>query len=122
MSAVRKVEAPFERLVLWTPHDTELRYIAQGILEWAQRGECVLCGQHVSAGYSTDRDERATFDHLKPKAEGGGDELLNLALVHSACNAERGSAPLSRGQQSRAAHREVRLLQFFAKLGVEPLT
>ncbi len=33
---------------------------------------------------------RPTFDHIRPRAKGGGDEPENLQLAHAACNKRKG--------------------------------
>jgi len=47
-------------------------------------GICQLCGGLVQGG---DRD--AHIDHIREKADGGGDELENLRLVHRSCHSRR---------------------------------
>jgi 5-methylcytosine-specific restriction endonuclease McrA len=47
-------------------------------------GVCQLCGHLVQGD---DRD--AHIDHIKEKADGGGDELENLRLLHRSCHSRR---------------------------------
>ena len=47
-------------------------------------GICQLCGHLVQGG---DRD--AHIDHIREKADGGGDELENLRLLHRSCHSRR---------------------------------
>lgn len=47
-------------------------------------GVCQLCFKLVQGA---DRD--AHIDHIKEKADGGGDELENLRLVHRSCHSRR---------------------------------
>lgn len=36
----------------------------------------------------------ASFDHIIPKSDGGGNDQGNLRLAHKKCNSLRGSVPL----------------------------
>lgn len=62
-----------------------------------QGGLCHLCGKPMTL----DRAERtrapktfASFDHVKPKSDGGTSYHTNLKLAHRSCNSERGSNPI----------------------------
>ena len=49
----------------------------------SQRWKCQVCGEHLYNG------ETLQMHHKRPVKEGGGDELLNLELVHKACHNHR---------------------------------
>lgn len=49
--------------------------------------KCHLCGE------ATAPTERS-LDHIEPKARGGSDRLVNLALAHKSCNSLRRTAPV----------------------------
>lgn len=61
---------------LFMPVQADQRILAQRILRWAQRGECVLCGQELPEGFTKIGDETLTFDHLRPRVERGGDMVV----------------------------------------------
>jgi 5-methylcytosine-specific restriction endonuclease McrA len=44
---------------------------------------CGICGKVMTFS-------DATFDHIIPSSQGGGDTLLNLQLAHSQCNNDKG--------------------------------
>lgn len=47
---------------------------------------CALCGKAIGD------IERATLDHIVPRAHGGRDLIENLQLAHFQCNKNRGTA------------------------------
>jgi RNA-directed DNA polymerase len=49
----------------------------------SQRWQCQVCGEHLYNG------ETLQTHHKQPVKEGGGDDLLNLELVHKACHNHR---------------------------------
>jgi 5-methylcytosine-specific restriction endonuclease McrA len=58
-----------------------------------QGGLCYLCGSAMSITVDWRRDGwgmLATFDHLKPMADGGASDRSNLKLAHHSCNSTRG--------------------------------
>lgn len=63
-----------------------------------QHGLCALCGKPMPASRfevahaALWKKWRPTFDHIRPRAKGGGDETENLQLAHAACNKKKGSA------------------------------
>ena len=65
-----------------------------------QNGLCWICGRKMVKvarnmhGGPHDPDH-ATIDHLIPQAEGGSDDLANLALAHYRCNCLRGENMLN---------------------------
>lgn len=56
---------------------------------------CLLCGLQIM------QKSEATFEHLLPASQNGGDGLDNLALSHRACNEARGKRPLTSAQWGR---------------------
>lgn len=92
------------------------RFLTQGILHWAQRGECTLCGQRLVLDRYQKKEDAPSFDHITPRADGGGDGLYNLALAHQGCNEDRGRGPLSPSQERRVAFRATRLNTFLFNL------
>lgn len=65
---------------------------------WAsQAGHCALCGEPMPENRwrtphaTVWKKRRPTFDHIRPRVKGGGDEAGNLQLVHAACNRIKGA-------------------------------
>lgn len=62
-----------------------------------QSGVCAICGEPMPASrWATPhatvwRKLRPTFDHVRPRAKGGGDAPANLQLAHAACNKRKGA-------------------------------
>ena len=54
------------------------------ILVWRNGPFCHLCGGLIVRG-------TVTLDHRKPKANGGNNNLNNMALAHKPCNEKRGA-------------------------------
>lgn len=57
---------------------SKLHHVAQ-----SQRWKCQVCGEHLFNG------ETLQTHHKQPVKEGGGDDLLNLELIHKACHNHR---------------------------------
>ncbi len=61
-----------------------------------QEGRCAICGEPMPKGrfdvsHATIwRKMRPTFDHIRPRAKGGGDEAANIQLAHATCNKRKG--------------------------------
>ena len=47
---------------------------------------CYLCGKPVDRDLPANDLMAATLDHIVPRADGGADDLVNLALAHRLCN------------------------------------
>lgn len=65
------------------------------ILWERQNGRCWICGEQMikTAMKNSDGshdDMHATIDHLRTQADGGSDDISNLALAHYKCNCLRG--------------------------------
>lgn len=54
--------------------------------EWI--GRCLICNAPLRFDAATGGG--ASIEHIIPRREGGRDELMNLGLVHIACNHEKG--------------------------------
>ena len=66
---------------------------------WAkQEGRCAICGEAMPAERfdvphaTVWKKKRPTFDHIRPRVKGGGDEPSNLQLAHADCNWRKGDA------------------------------
>lgn len=66
-------------------------------VRWArQQGRCAICGKPMpETRWQTPhatvwKKLRPTFDHIRPRSKGGGDEPENLQLAHAACNKRKG--------------------------------
>ncbi len=51
-------------------------------------GKCLICNGPLAFDGRT--GEGATLEHICARSRGGSDELENLAVVHAACNHEKG--------------------------------
>jgi 5-methylcytosine-specific restriction endonuclease McrA len=68
----------------------------------AQSGICIHCGRQMPPpGAGVHHAEQVTFEHLKPRADGGTNALKNLALAHGRCNTRRDRNPLWRKARRR---------------------
>ncbi len=66
----------------------------------AQERRCFLCGQRFNPAFcerpevpehQRQHPDRATFDHLRPKALFGPDHWSNINLAHARCNRAKAS-------------------------------
>lgn len=60
-------------------------------LSEAQNHRCCWCGKRMDESAAR-REDRPTFEHVVPLAEGGPDDVQNLAIACNGCNEERGRA------------------------------
>lgn len=61
-----------------------------------QKGLCWICGERMAISTSQAQSPMfATFDHLLPKAQGGGNTQDNLKLAHQKCNMMRSDLPVA---------------------------
>lgn len=51
-------------------------------------GKCLICNGRLS--FNARSGFGANVEHIVPRTEGGGNDLLNLGLTHPRCNAEKG--------------------------------
>lgn len=51
-------------------------------------GKCLICNGPIAFDAKT--GEGGTLEHIVARTRGGNDDLLNLAVVHARCNAEKG--------------------------------
>jgi 5-methylcytosine-specific restriction endonuclease McrA len=63
-------------------------------------GKCLLCNGPVAFDART--GEGASLEHIRARSRGGGEEPLNLAVVHTSCNNEKGRRWDSRRARSDA--------------------
>lgn len=61
------------------------RWIIKNIIAHKQNYRCCYCDLHMS-------EDQMSLEHLKPQAEGGKDDIDNLAVAHGACNNIRPNA------------------------------
>jgi 5-methylcytosine-specific restriction endonuclease McrA len=54
---------------------------------------CHLCGRPIPFQSDPSDPDALTFDHLKPKVDGGGRSVANLRPAHKICNNLRGDKP-----------------------------
>ncbi len=73
-------------------------------------GKCLICNGRLSFDARTGFG--ANVEHIMPRAEGGGNDLLNLGLTHPHCNGEKGRNWDNRKKRSDAA-RYAALVQGF---------
>ena len=64
-------------------------------VEWRGRGawlgKCLHCNTHLYVGLDGEPISRATIEHIVPTWAGGADELPNLGIACSRCNATKGA-------------------------------
>ena len=79
------------------------------------RARCAVCGDLLTAQVWADpRWNRATFDHVIPRALRGLNGPGNMVLAHSGCNSWKGDRPPTGCEL-------VWLLAVNARIGAEPL-
>ncbi len=54
-------------------------------------GKCLHCKTRLVVGDDGRSHGEATLEHVWPQAQGGGDELENLAVACSRCNRQKGA-------------------------------
>lgn len=52
-------------------------------------GRCLICNGPIA--FDAHTGEGATLEHIRARSRGGTDDILNLGVVHSSCNHEKGS-------------------------------
>ena len=77
--------------------ETDVTFRREGN-DWV--GKCLICGGPIRFDATT--GEGATVEHIRPRALGGGSDLLNLGVAHARCNGEKG-----RRWDPRRRHRRV---------------
>lgn len=64
--------------------------------------KCSICDLPLDRRIRDPHDDAyITFDHIKPRSNGGDDSLANLRLAHQVCNNERGNDPLAEQEVSQ---------------------
>jgi 5-methylcytosine-specific restriction endonuclease McrA len=51
-------------------------------------GPCLFCGGRLAFEPAT--GDGVTLEHIRPRSDGGTDDLANLGLAHARCNNEKG--------------------------------
>jgi hypothetical protein len=74
---------PAERLCRVAESDSTFRRVGPN---WV--GKCLICNGPLAFDAST--GEGATLEHIRARSRGGGEELVNLGIVHGRCNWEKG--------------------------------
>ncbi|MDQ6693323.1 MAG: HNH endonuclease [Chloroflexota bacterium] len=65
--------------------ETDTTFALEGHI-WA--GKCLICNGPIA--FDARSGEGATLEHICARSRGGTDKLENLAVVHAACNHEKG--------------------------------
>lgn len=65
------------------------RVTLDGAVVWV--GKCIHCNTKLTVGPDGRARGAATLEHIWPTAQGGGDDLENLAVACAACNREKGT-------------------------------
>ncbi|MGE3270517.1 MAG: HNH endonuclease [Chloroflexota bacterium] len=65
--------------------ESDSRFAFQGG-RWV--GPCIFCGGKLALDPHS--GDGATLEHIRPRTDGGTNDLENLALAHSRCNHEKG--------------------------------
>lgn len=103
-------------------NDTKTRRAVYWLLLYrAQSGKCVLCNKHMVTNDFTmgpHDPNRSTFEHLKCKSVGGGEDLFNQALSHQRCNEARKDAPLTPDQELTVMELHVNLRRLLSEIGL----
>jgi 5-methylcytosine-specific restriction endonuclease McrA len=70
-------------------------------------GPCLFCGGRLALDPVT--GEGATLEHIRPRTDGGSDDLANLGLAHGRCNHEKGrrTDPKKRRQADPARYERI---------------
>lgn len=89
--------------VLAAQTDTRFR-VDRG--RWA--GPCLFCGGKLALDPVT--GDGATLEHIRPRSDGGTDDLANLGLAHARCNNEKGRRTDSTGMRKRDPERYERIV------------
>jgi len=83
MSNARKL------LVIAQTDTTFERADHRGIAVWV--GKCLFCNTALVIGADGAAISRATVEHIRPRSDGGTDDLLNLAVACARCNQQKGA-------------------------------
>lgn len=65
------------------------RATLDGEVVWV--GRCIHCNTKLTVGHDGRARGAATLEHIWPTAQGGGEELANLAVACARCNREKGT-------------------------------
>ena len=75
--AAAVTDATFERVTL------------DGRIAWL--GKCIHCGSKIAVAHDGRSLGAATLEHIWPQAQGGTDDVHNLAVACDRCNREKGT-------------------------------
>ena len=64
------------------------RQVLDGVRVWV--GKCIHCGRKLVVGDDGRGLGEATLEHVWPQAQGGTDDVRNLAVACARCNREKG--------------------------------
>ena len=71
-------------------------------------GPCLFCGGRLSLDPAT--GDGATLEHIRPRSDGGTDDLPNLGLAHGRCNNEKGRRTDNKRRRQRDPDRYERIV------------
>ncbi|MCC7369776.1 MAG: HNH endonuclease [Chloroflexi bacterium] len=72
-------------------------------------GPCLFCGGRLALDPLT--GEGATLEHIRPRTDGGTNDLANLGLAHSRCNHEKGRRTDPKKKRQADPERYERIVQ-----------
>ena len=89
-------------------------------------GPCIFRGGRLALDPVS--GEGATLEHIRPRSDGGTDDLPNLGLAHARCNNEKGRRTDNKRRRQRDPERYERIVaqllaqraEFFRPLDSEP--
>jgi 5-methylcytosine-specific restriction endonuclease McrA len=76
-------------------------------------GKCLICNGRLSFDARTGFG--ANVEHIVPRTEGGTNDLLNVALTHPRCNAEKGRNWDNRKSRSDPARYQALVARFLER-------
>ncbi|HET9627568.1 MAG TPA: HNH endonuclease [Kofleriaceae bacterium] len=74
---------------------TFARTVLDGAPVWV--GKCLHCGKKLVVADDGRAISEATLEHVWPEAQGGGNDIENLAVACAGCNREKGTRHDHRG-------------------------
>ena len=84
---------------------------------WA--GPCLFCGGRLALDPRT--GDGATLEHIRPRTDGGTDDLANLGLAHARCNNEKGRRTDPKHRRQADPERYERIVQMLLARRAEGL-
>lgn len=80
-------------------------------------GPCLFRGGRLSLDPST--GDGATLEHIRPRSDGGTDDLANLGLAHARCNNEKGRPTDNKRRRQQDPERYERIVSHLLGLRAE---